>query len=179
MENMSQFLTWRNGKGGILKIGLENWVTGAKQKSCAVNEQKTFWRFDLPDSDSGAAQKISLMNMSALRQPLKGVFCCYWDKLWNERCNYLCVAFCVCVCIGHEGSVVQPFCCGSGREEEQTGWWRCKHETKHTHCVHITYIYPHYWVKCNLRYRVWIVKLQISVLLHLHHLFSPVVHRTR
>lgn len=33
---------------------------------------------------------------------------------------------CVCVylCAGDEGSVVQSFCCGSSREEKQTGWWK-------------------------------------------------------
>lgn len=30
------------------------------------------------------------------------------------------IVFCF-LCVGDEGSAVQPFCCGSGREEEQTG----------------------------------------------------------
>lgn len=40
------------------------------------------------------------------------------------------IVFCF-LCVGDEGSAVQPFCCGSGREEEQTG-----SSSQHLHDTH-------------------------------------------
>lgn len=69
-------------------------------------------------SDSGAAAENPINEAVRL---LKSAFWYYCDKLWNEMCVKSLLVF-----IGDEGSFVQPLCCSSGREEEQTGWWTSK-----------------------------------------------------
>lgn len=128
----------------------EIWVIWAKERSRTEGEHKCFWHFDLPGC---RAQR--LINDAVCAEPGFQSHLCYTcETLWECVVKCCCV-LCVYVCAGDEGSVVQPVCCGSGREEEQTGGCarlntrRARERHKHVTGRNVT----------NRRYVDWMMEL--------------------